>query len=238
MHRVLVNGPIEHHHLILVLLNVADWADTDIDEHGHAISQVAIAARCGISLRYCRTLMTGAVTDGWLAVTRKPRPGRPGLWKLGPNLAQPRAGSARSFPNDAQPPRATSRKPRTKKHIDVDVSLRREPAPPDGRGVRTPARRDGASRTGPPAPDTHVPPGPPPPVDIPNPNGLNRDPDQADKQFGHDHIAMARAFLASLPASPADRRASLAERAAERETRHVIDLDTFRQQRPPDRKED
>ena len=31
MHRVLVNGPIEHHHLILVLLNVADWADTDIE---------------------------------------------------------------------------------------------------------------------------------------------------------------------------------------------------------------
>jgi hypothetical protein len=188
MHRVLVNGPVEQPTLMLVLLNVADWSDTDIGERGHAVSQVVIAARCGISLRYCRKLMADAVTDGWLTLTRKPRPGRMGLWKLGPNLSKPRVSSARSFPNDAQPARGTSRSLSAKKHIDVDVDLRKGAAPANGAGVGPPpGRADGAVR-GASAPKTDVPPPPP---------------ETVDKPAAQAHLAAARGHLAGpQPATP------------------------------------
>jgi len=72
---------------MLVLLNVADWSDTDTDETGHRIPQTVIAERSGISLWHCRQLMTRAVQDGWLDCPQPGGQGRSSLWKLSVNFA-------------------------------------------------------------------------------------------------------------------------------------------------------
>jgi len=171
---------------MLVLLNVADWSDTDINDKGHAVGQRVIAARAGISLRYCRTLMDQAAEDGWLIKTGG-KPGKAALWKLGPNCAQLRAVTAQCDSNDAQPPRRSARRPRTKKHTDVGRSP-----------TYTQPHAPTSSGRAPPASDSHVPPAPPPPVEIVDPDGFNRDPEQADADLAHDYLAAMREHLHNL----------------------------------------
>jgi hypothetical protein len=166
MHRVLVNGP-DDHVLFRVLMAVADWPDTDHDQAGHPVSQHVVATRARISLRWCREVMAQAVADGWLAQPGKPRPGRPGLWKIGPKCAEVRGGTAHPVPNRTELPRTTARSPRTKMHIDGDVDDVRKPPPLDGAGGGSPAgHADGAVR-GSSAAQTDVPPAPPETVDKP-----------------------------------------------------------------------
>ena len=87
MDRVLKYGPHENARLMLVLLNVANFADTDVGDRGRWVAQRVVAQRSGISLRWCRELMDQAAADGWLTRVRPARQGRPGLWKLGTNFA-------------------------------------------------------------------------------------------------------------------------------------------------------
>jgi hypothetical protein len=182
MHRVVVNGP-DDDLLFRLLVIVADWSDTDCDERGHLISQHVVAARARISLWYCRKLMAQALADGWLAQPRKSRPGRPGLWKLGPRCAQLRVASAHGVCFPTGPARTTARAPSVKTNTDVDVVDVRVPPPPKGAGVGPPPGRANGAVRGASAPKTDVPPAPP---------------ETVDKAAAAAHLAAAQAHLAGL----------------------------------------